>query len=90
MHLSEIVAKHFVTLPFVSIVLGTLVLAPLASLPNTPIVAVIQMEADKTENKRIPISEARATMNELANTDNILSEKIERIQVNYEELNCLT
>jgi hypothetical protein len=66
------------------------VLAPLASLPNTPIVAVIQMEADKTENKRIPISEARATMNELANTDNILSEKIERIQVNYEELNCLT
>ncbi|PTB66635.1 NAD(P)-binding protein [Trichoderma citrinoviride] len=51
------------------------------------IVAVLQMDESKTENKRIPTAEVRATVNDIADMyEEILGEKFERIQVASRDL----
>ncbi|KAL7807426.1 hypothetical protein V8C26DRAFT_414808 [Trichoderma gracile] len=51
------------------------------------IVAVLQMDENKTKNKRIPITEVRATMNQVADTyEKLLGEKFEKNQVTCREL----
>lgn len=51
------------------------------------IVAVLQMDEEKTKNKRIPITEVRATMNQITDIyEEILGAKFERSQVSSQEL----
>ncbi|KAL6872713.1 NAD(P)-binding protein [Trichoderma novae-zelandiae] len=51
------------------------------------IVAVLQMDENKTKNKRIPITEVRATMNQITDIyEEVLGEKFERSQVTSQEL----
>ncbi|KAL7952156.1 NAD(P)-binding protein [Trichoderma compactum] len=58
----------------------------LANLGAT-IVAVLQMDEEKTKNRRIRISEIRTTMNEITETyEDILGTKFEKTHVNSQEL----
>lgn len=51
------------------------------------IVAVLQMDEENTKNKRIPIAEVRATMNQIADTfDEVTGTKFERGRVTSQEL----
>lgn len=51
------------------------------------IVAVLKMDEEKTKNKRIPITELRVTMNQIADTfENITGDKFERGLVTSKEL----
>jgi hypothetical protein len=59
------------------------------SLPflGASIVAVLQMDEEKTKNKRIPITELRATMNQIVDTyDEVTGCKFERGRVTSQEL----
>ncbi|CAI7658020.1 unnamed protein product [Penicillium pancosmium] len=59
------------------------------SLPflGAAIVAVLEMDEDKTKNKRIHIAELRTTMNQIADTyDEVTGSKFERSRVTSQEL----
>ncbi|KAL7893226.1 hypothetical protein HDV63DRAFT_387524 [Trichoderma sp. SZMC 28014] len=59
------------------------------SLPflGSAIVAVLQMDEEKTKNKRIPISEVRATMNQIVDTyEELLGVKFEKDQLTTQDM----
>lgn len=59
------------------------------SLPfiGAAIVAVLQMDEEKTKNKRIPITEVRATMNQIVDIyEELLVTKFQRVQITSQEL----
>lgn len=59
------------------------------SLPflGSAIVAVLQMDEEKTKNKRIPITEVRATMNQIADTyEELLGAKIQKDQLTSQDM----
>ncbi|UKZ66060.1 uncharacterized protein TrAtP1_007243 [Trichoderma atroviride] len=59
------------------------------SLPflGAAIVAVLQMDEEKTKNKRIPITEVRATMNQIVDAyEELLGAKFQKDQVTTQDL----